>query len=135
LKLRSKLSVKLKWYETAAFKNLQADWYQKLAETGFEDIEKLTGQGLVLKQTSKNRKIDRKTPEVKAAIAGYFRLFSESAATGDFDNEIDRVVITLYTSGVKTCRILEHLREHNMRRCRTSVFYIIKKYEKKWGIK
>jgi len=125
----------VKWYETKDFKRLQKEWYERLKSSGFDDHEKLTAQGLVLKQTSHNRKADRKPFLVKEAIADYFRVFAECAANYRFESQIDQLVINYYVAGHRLCDIKAHLEEAGIKRCRTTIFYIIKKYEAKWGIK
>ena len=127
----------MKYYESPSFLALQKAWYKRLKDTGFQDIEELNFGEPTLKQSSENkyRGLRGKDPILKAAIEDYFRLLSEHVAEGEFDNDIERIIMQMFASGMKTCVIVRHLAQIKQPRCRTTVFYVVRKYEHRWGMK
>lgn len=83
------------------FVKLQAQWYQKLKDDGFNDLEwvdKRTGVGHdapYLKKPILN--VQR---SYDAAIENHFRLCRNYLTHGTFETLIDRLIFELYTNGI-----------------------------------
>lgn len=88
--------------QSKEFKELQATWYNRLKESGFEDIEKknymkwTTSQTLA-RSSNRNREVFFKSIEHYYRLAGYFRY------DHIFTNKIDQFIWSLHSEG-KTMR-------------------------------
>ncbi len=120
----------------AEFLELQQHWYQKLAEHGFKDIEKLRGEELVLEQTcmAHLRNGDELT---NAARTQYFRSLGHAVndESAEFRNDIDRFILERRAEGVPVKTIGAELEAMGHYRHRHSIRFIIRRYEVAWGIK
>lgn len=77
-------------YNTKEFKELQAKWYKKLRESGFNDIEK---NEFVLLEPTKGLAM---TAEETAT---YFRLAKKYLESGEFESLFGKTVWFLHTEG------------------------------------
>ena len=120
-----------KYYQTKEFLTLEKEWKDKLKESGFKDIENGQNQ---LKQRASNvyRQADEITREAKIH---YFELLVAHVELNKFDNEIDKLVMTLKSQGKKIKEICEQLEKKGKKRYRRTVRLIIRRYETKWKIK
>lgn len=118
------------------FRCLQQTWYKTLSETGFKDIEKISGDELVLVQTASAcyRNTDEFTRGMKEE---YFRCMAQFANDEEtvFRNSIDRHILTRHAEGAKINVISAELKERGVTRNRASVRFIIRKYEAAWGLR
>lgn len=114
------------------FKKLQKDWYQRLKENGFKDIEK---------DERLNEPVEtlfRNTDEFLMPLQEeYYRLLSQAVNDENtvFKNEADRYILTKYSEGMQIKDIVEDLSKLGMPRKRLAIRYIIRRYEMKWKIK
>ena len=145
------------YWKSSEFKELQQAWYQKLAEHGFDDVETMVGDELLLRQHAAEayrslrlikRKIYRSDEGDIVRIArtelnwtarhakeDYFRIISSMAQTSEFKNEVDRIVIVRFAEGKKACEICEELKQRGTPRYRHAIRFIVRRYEMQWGLK
>lgn len=118
------------------FLRLQQTWYQKLSDLGFNDIEKLQGDELVLSQTASYcyRNGD---PFTRAMKEQYFRFMSQAVydENTEFKNEVHRHIMIRHSEGAKIKTILKELHARGTARNRNSIRFIIRKYEVAWGLR
>lgn len=118
------------------FLKLQQSWYEKLAGSGFKDIEKMQGGEMVLIQTASYcyRNTDEFTRNIKEE---YYRCLAQvvNAPETTFRNDVDRYVLLRHSEGAKAKTIVNELRGFGISRHRHSVRFIIRRYEMEWGLK
>ncbi len=109
-----------------AFKILQKQWYRKLADSGFRDIE-ADGEPSF-------RNINQTKIETDEA---YFEILSMLVHHEQtlWKREIDRRIMTLYADGVRINDICHALRVDGDSRGRAAIRFIIRKYEHAWMIR
>lgn len=126
------------------FEALQREWYQKLADSGFDDAEVLVNGEMHLVHRSfqlfftrpwkKKRKFS--VDEINQ-IADYYmalRGFVECPET-EFRNEIDKIVMSKHAEGSKIKDIWLELKAYGKTRDRYSIRIIIRRYEMAWGLR
>lgn len=121
----------------AEFIQLQKEWYQKLRESGFEDIERFDGQEqLVLIQAAYPLRAER-DEFLRNCKAEYFRSMALAARDQDtvYRNEVDKYIIERYVDGANIKTIVLELKDRKMPRDRNSVRFIIRRYEMQWGLR
>lgn len=126
-------TMRKRFWKTEKFKAIKEEWYQKLSDSGFVDIEK--NERLKQRADNSYRTKDLTLIENKSR---YFDLLGQWAHEEEFKTEIHRIVIERRSQGVKIKDIvLELKRLHWLRRKRHSdtVRCILRHYEKKWGVK
>lgn len=118
------------------FKRLQQQWYQKLVEHGFRDIEKSIGEELVLIHDAAYcyREVDAFERQMKEE---YFRCMGQIVNDEDteYRNDIDRYILIRHAEGAKVKSITKELEAKGTPRHRHSVRFIIRSYEMSWGIR
>lgn len=134
----------MKFWLTKSFRALQRGWYERLAESGFEDAEELVSGEPALKQNAHHaapyEHHDRRT-----AREEYYRMLRSFAAAEAFDSEIERTIMILAAEGTRQKEIEATLNQMGIRRpprflaaerrCRESIRLTIRKYERRWGIR
>lgn len=107
-------------YKTSQFKALQKDWYQRLKESGFEDIEDTDSPLELLKTWHSMYFQKRHTPESFELNQEYFNI-----ATGYFnETEIEPYELkiwTHYTNGLTVRAIAEKMNQQGYRTNKDSV--------------
>lgn len=126
--------MKLKFFQTKAFKALQIEWDEILRRSGFKDAEKRQGANDQLRQRASNAY--RGAPEtIRENKAHYYELLGEFFYQEVFDDDVERLVMERRSEGVKIKDISRELRELGERSHRETIRHIIYKFEAKWGIK
>jgi len=103
-----------KFYETAEFKKLQKEWAKKLADSGFEDIEKNEDEHIVRPQEftlPANVKPDSMEYTEFVELAGgldHYEFCQAVLREFNFTREIDRCIFELYAEG-KTEREIQEM--------------------------
>lgn len=118
------------------FKSLQKHWYDLLRLSGFEDIEKLVGGELVLRQTANHQlrdvnQLDKEIREEYFTII-FHKINDEKTV---FRNEVDRIIMQEHAEGAMIREIMRTLSIIGESRSRASVRYIIRRYEVAWNIR
>lgn len=118
------------------FMKLRQDWYKILEDTGFKDIEKIRGDQLVLRQNAAHcyRYDDEFSKHIKEE---YFRRMGQTVQDEAtvFRNETDKHILMMHAEGAEIKAIVEELIRLGMDRNRSSVRFIIRKYESDWKFK
>ena len=113
------------------FKNLQTQWYEKLKESGFEDIEK----GKYLKQNSNNCYRQNRNQTYREAKTSYFELIGQKSHDEVFPNVVAESIMILRSQGHLINEISSHLEMTKTKpHHRQTIRWIIRYYENKWGI-
>ena len=131
------------YWETSSFKALQADWYRRLKEDGFQDAERVvelpqpdgtTKTYLKFKRTSSHA-ICETTVEQKEQKEAYFRLLGQLVHVSEYESEVDRLILNMFADGERIKKIVETLALFGTSRGRDTVRWTIRKYEMRWGLK
>lgn len=118
----------VKFYETKRFKELEAEWEQRLAETGFKDAEKKIGNSRDLKQYAENVYQSARHD----ARDKYFDLLSECFLKEIF---LEHKIMQDYVAGKRRVEILKELLASGVSIEYETIRFIIRRYEYRWGIK
>lgn len=123
-----------KFFATPEFEALAKEWETKLESEGLGDIEKdVSYSALTSSRCSVGwRYWDATYIEAKAL---YFQSLEECVSRASFDNEIDKIVMTMRVQGARIKEICEALLAAGKSRYRRTVRLIIRKYEHRWGIR
>jgi hypothetical protein len=114
------LSKKRPYWTTNKYKRLAATWDKRLAREGL---------GLVDRDHAKAYE-----PSDEREV--YYRMMgSHVAANCEFDTPIDKYVLTQYVSGVMLKDIVKGLKLKGFPRDRSTLRWIIRKYENRWGVR
>lgn len=117
------------------FVKLQKKWYEKLAESGFNDIEEQIGTNWHLKTTAADH-CKTTDPVVLEAKRIYYQALGEHVDKEVFECFKDEYVMRRLALGAKNREISEELIEKLGLYChRQSLCFIRRRYEHKWGIK
>lgn len=120
----------MKYHQTEDFKQLQKEWYDKLKQIGFRDIEVTVGTEQKLMQYSTGLRL------VDNDKLAYYQALTYFVFTEQFDNDTDRLVLTRRADGVKIKDISAEMRHMGLKHFhRESIRYIIRRYEVRWGLK
>lgn len=127
--------MKTKFWQTHQFKALEKEWYEKLKEQNFDDVEEKINGKDKLKQWASNcyrsqHQIARESKLVYFELLGQF-LHKET----DFKDEVERFIMLRKSEGAPIKLISEELEAQGERCHRDTVRLIIQKYEAKWRIK
>jgi len=114
------------------FNSLKKEWYSKLKESGFQDIEREVG-GLQVFHGRKNRtsEILNIPYEVRLAKEQYYTLLSQKLYDEgvEYANKNDKKILELHCEGINNVSIAKEINYH-----RLTVGRIINRYVRKWGI-
>lgn len=123
-------------HHKSELRKLQEEWYDKLAAHGFEDIEKIKGDELVLIQTAASpyRNEDEFSRKMKEE---YFRRLAQAVHHENvvFKNDVHRYILLRRAEGAQIKTIRSELISQGLYRCRRSIRCIIRRYEMIWGIR
>lgn len=120
----------MKYYQTPQFKKLQQEWYNKLKEQSFKDIE-----------TNENLNLDlgkyRYYHSADSALAKeeYFSALQEALSQYECDTPIHSTIMILKASGRLIQEIVRVLNAAGTPVHRKTIRYIIRNYENRWGIR
>lgn len=122
------------FWRSPTFKALQKDWYQRLANEGFEDAEELIGEEMTLRQSAAHPL--RHSSELGIITKeAYYRFLGQNIQEFTFSSEVDKIILTLFAEGAKIRKIGEELAKVGEARCRGTIRYTIRKYEMVWGLR
>lgn len=122
------------YWQSSHFKAMQQAWYAKLKAEGFEDAEEMIAGEMVLRQIAAHPYRDLNHLSITTKEA-YYRILGQRVQGSAFDNDIDRVIMTMLAGGSKRKRIIEELKSQGKSRCRETIRVIIRKYEMIWGLR
>lgn len=111
------------------FKKLKDQWYKKLKEEGFEDIEHANGR-------LKHAPVDNPVDYLRLLYSGrpeYYELATRFLNEYDFDNELERIIWEYHTNGLSRREIFKVLDKVKVKKVtgkplgQTRIGYIIKR--------
>ena len=118
---------KLKYYKTEEFKKLQNEWYDKLDNSGFEDLEWLDkdsgfGQnsGFLKKSLKKFNKLTKKDLADKNI---YFSLAKDFAQDYKFKSRLHKYIWELYIEGIAYRKMIPKIKSRNFKHV-PSIYWI-----------
>jgi DNA-binding NarL/FixJ family response regulator len=92
----------MKFFQTKAFKKLEAEWRQKLKDDGFDDIERLGGE-----LRKNNPRLISFAPPARQVLAEFFRSLEHFLTNTKGIPRRDRKILSLYVKGNKPKQIRE----------------------------
>ena len=110
----------------AEYLRLESDWYARLREVGFIDIEK-NGRLLAYSSSAYRGHNDREVQDNKSE---YFSALGEHLVSASFDSAQDKAIMELWAEGRRNGEIS---RVVGLSRWR--VRFRVRKYEQRWGIR
>jgi uncharacterized protein YdaT len=99
----------LSHHRDRTFKKLQAEWYKKLKDEGFKDIEDTNSENEFLKDWHSSYFQTRHTPLDFEANAEYYRRATALLNGYEFASELERSVWALHSDGVSLRKIAAKL--------------------------
>lgn len=117
-------------WRSGAFKQLKGEWYKKIQELGFVDIEDEHGR---LKQNASNSYRTSIQPVIESKLR-YYELLGQMAHQETFRDHVERLIIERRSNGVKFKDICRELKEMGERCHKSTIRRIMRYYERKWGI-
>lgn len=117
-------------------KKLQDEWYEKLSESGFKDIEAVVGGHSLLKKRAYRcyGTQDLLFIELKIQYYRQIGLIANDQFT-IFRDEIDRFILIRHSEGARAKDIVEDLKIIGKTKARNTIRFIIRRYEMAWGLK
>ena len=122
-------------WQSKEFKTLQKEWYEKLSQEGFVDIETTIGLEQELIQSATYPYRHDKNVNVRDNKQTYFELLCQWVSDEEFVSKIDELILTHRSEGLKITEIVAALKEQKLSRDRETIRFTIRKYEHKWGIR
>jgi len=114
----------------SSFKELQKTWYAKLKETGFKDIEKPEGEGVMPTDRYYPYAFDTLHSTQIAAVEDYYSMARQFLTEYVFASELDRLIWSEYSEGGSVRGIANWLAEkHKITRKKSTVSLDIKRLE------
>lgn len=119
------------------YRALERLWYNKLANSGFKDIEKVIDDELVLVKTASYCYRKHRDEFSRQMKEEYFRQVGLRAHDEEtlFKNDIHRYILIRHSEGAEIKTIVAELKLRGSDRDRSSVRFIIRKYEMAWGFR
>lgn len=128
----------LKFWTSKEFQKLNEEWEQKLAESGFKDIEEQVGKDRLLIRNSGLPHRDEEEPGLcMMARQEYFLLLAELfQAEKEFKDESDRLIMERAAEGKTIADTSKELKQLGLpKHNRDTIRYVRRRYEHKWEIK
>lgn len=119
-------------YKTQEFKLLQREWYKRLEQSGFKDIEKESGAGLIMKRSGTEIRYQKKDSVTRSAKERYFEILSEKVETTVFVDDLDRQIMSFLRDGMSKVEMTKRLTKKIHR---ATIYKRMNKYLKAWGLK
>lgn len=112
------------------FNQLQKEWYERLKQGGFKDIEPILFQPSVSRPDRHIYKLKKNTQE-------YYQILGKMVSDENtiFKNAAHQYILTRYSEGALIKTIVEELKDRGMPRHRHNVRMIIRRYETAWKIR
>lgn len=113
--------------ECQGFKQLLEIWNKKLSDSGFQDIEYANHLG-----SGSGRRYEKLDPIVREAKLQYFKQVALYVSQTQFDNPLDRDILTLYAHGYTQVAIKRIL---GIQGHKCKIYYPLYKWLHEWGLK
>lgn len=127
--------MKPRFWETNKFKNLETKFNNKLKDSGFKDIEK--DYNGIRRIKSRADRVTRQPINIVAAKIQYFDTLSMKTFTHRFkpDQNVEELILSMRAEGKSILDIVKELKNKEIQRHRTTVTFIIRRFEHMWGIR
>lgn len=109
------------------FKELQSEWYNKLKDSGFKDIEQEDGNLKIWNSSFFQR---RYPPDVFIAKASYYRMAEHFLNAYAFSAPIDKLVWELHSNGISYRGIIREASKKGIKLYKGKVAAIINRLSK-----
>ena len=121
-------------FKTQKFKLLQREWYLKLAQDGFKDIETTmgSGAGFILKKSGTEIRYQTSDALTRSAKQTYFEILSHKVETTVFEDDLDRQIMTYLKDGMSKVEMSKRIQPP---RHRATIYKRMNKYLRAWGLK
>lgn len=116
-------------FKNPEFRKLQRDWYKKLKEDGFEDIEDTNSKEEFLKEWHSSSFQLSHDPATFEAKQEYFYLATKFLSSYQFPTEVERIIWTLHAEGKSLREIAVDLQTKGHRLFKDKVHHIVKNLE------
>lgn len=126
--------MKVKFYQTNKFKELQRVWERKLAEAKFNDVEININGRRYLRQRA-NNSYRAQVQIMRESKQLYYNLLGQHFHEEEFTDQVHKMIMERRSNGVKIKAISGELRAMGERCHRETIRHIIRFYEVKWKIK
>lgn len=126
--------LKVKFYQTRDFRQLEKEWERRLLTSGFRDAELMISHERVLKQHSANA-YKQKSPEEIQDKENYFRALSQNVYLNQFAKFEDKLIMSMTADGYLIKQIVEQMLRHDYKIHRQTIRFIIRRYEHDWGLR
>jgi hypothetical protein len=121
------------------FGKLQDEWYSRLEEDGFKDIERKPDKNIRFAGKNGGLLNEGNLDHLNRidTIRCYFAIIHEYAfdETAVFKSEMHKYILQRYAEGARLCDIVRELTKLGMPRDRKAIKFIIRRYEMEWKIK
>lgn len=114
--------------ESPGFSDLLKEWNQKLADSGFKDIEK-TDQTI---RSGSQSRYGRLSAQEKQSQAQYYEIIGNQILKTDFQEEQEKKILCLYFEGFTQEQIRK---QFDPPIHRTTVYRKLYKWLRAWGLK
>jgi len=113
------------------FKKIKRKWDQRLAESGFKDLEHPSGK---LKQRASNA-YRGASPEQREAKLDFFMKVAQHTSETRFQIRGEKFIMESFAEGVPQVEIERRLAARGIRKHRITILKIIKKWLLLWNLK
>lgn len=118
--------------DSPGFNSLLKEWNERLAESGFKDVEEFREGSFQLKKTGSENRYRTAAPTVRAARAQYYEIIGDHLVNTTFDTEKEKEILCLYYEGFSQAEIQRRL---GIEGHRSKVYGKIYKWLRAWGLK
>lgn len=127
--------MKTKFWQTKDFKKLEKEWYERLRQSNFQDIEEVVNGKSVLKQRASNCYRAEDPVRIESKRKYYELLSHHYHQEQGFRDEVEEYVMAMRAKGNSIEEISNKLVAAKERCYRGTIRKIIQKYETKWSIR
>lgn len=120
------------------FKKLQTEWYQKLQDSGFKDLEERFENPLCLRiQDRADYYFKRLAPHKRKDKEEYFNVLTAIVynPSTQFKNPTDKFILYAYVEGHRISAIIKSLAQLGVLRNRKTIRILIRRYEMRWHLR
>lgn len=124
-----------KWYKSREFKEIEEEWYKKLKDTGFQDIEYMKRGEQQLAQSCLNVYYQQNSISVDNKTS-YFTAIRDKINEEPWNNQLHKLILSFHAEGVSKVETVKILKsQFNISIHRQTVMFIVRRYVHKWGIR
>lgn len=122
------------FWRKKSFKVLAKEWNKKLAQSEFIDAEVELKDDRALKQRAANSYRQASQLERESRLE-YYSLLGHLVSKESFTDKLEELVMTRHSEGFTNKEIVDEVKRIRPKIHRNTVWYIIRRWEMRWGIK